>query len=214
MILIIEWSSQLSIWLLDLRGKTGNGFVEKFPKTRVFPEKRQSPAYVFWSHGGSDRRRQGSVHLRPRPIVQQKAAADPPVFILPGRSESYSEALAVNAVTCTNPACRTTAGPRSEAPWQHVGWSVGSKVKPLRNTCTQCAEVTPPSFALDFFRELFHYVVCSGIFTRYTFLLTTPFYSILDVSWCFSRNSKRNKQCFFCGSIFPPSIYLFNFPIG
>lgn len=95
------------------------------------------------------------MHLRPRPIVQQKAAADPPVFILPGRSESHSEALAVNAVTCTNSACRTTAGPRSAAPWQHVGWSVGSKVMPRRNTCTQCAEMASPSFALDLIRELF-----------------------------------------------------------
>lgn len=42
-----------------------------------------------------------------------------------------------------------TAGPRSAAPRHHVGWSVGSKVKPLRNTCTQCAEMASLGFLVD-----------------------------------------------------------------
>lgn len=57
------------------------------------------------------------MHLRPRPIVQQKATADPPVFILPGRSESHSEALAVNAVTCTNSARRDPGAQRRGSMW-------------------------------------------------------------------------------------------------
>lgn len=72
---------------------------------------------------------------RLRPIVQQKAAAEPPVFILPVRSESHSEALAVNAVTCANSgrpdggrtlersavaACGMVSGVKGRAPAQHV----------------------------------------------------------------------------------------------
>lgn len=62
------------------------------------------------------------------PIVEQEDPADPPVFMLPGRSESHSEALAVNAVTRRTgtlerraaAACGTVRGVKGRTPVQHV----------------------------------------------------------------------------------------------
>lgn len=116
----------------------------------------QSPALVVWSRRGCGWRRQRTVRLG----ASAHCAAERPLqtllclFCWADRSLTARRSLSTLWPVRSRPRW-TTAGPRSAAPWQHVGWSAGSKVVPLRNTCRQRAEISSPSFPLDLMRELF-----------------------------------------------------------